>query len=504
MRNPAAYYIAEYRQKSLWEMGEGVPLPKFVYMYIEQIYTNCLAEASYYVESDGEALVIDPIREPEPYLLKAKERGARIKYVLETHFHADFVSGHVDLAEKSGAEIVFGPGAQTGFDAYIAVDGEELALGKLKIRVLHTPGHTGESTCYLLLDENGNENAVFSGDTLFIGDVGRPDLAVKSDLTTQDLAGMLFDSLRNKIMTLPDSVTVYPAHGAGSACGKNISSETFSTIGNQKQTNYALQDMPREQFIKVVTEGIMPAPEYFGIAAGINKNGADELETVYEKALTTLSADQAEQLIAEGALVLDTRSPDEFEIGFIPDSINIGLNGQFAIWAATVLNYNTPLILITEPGKEKEAIQRLARVGLDKISGFLGGGFDAWKNAGKPVDTIESINPEEFISRKENGASILDVRKPGEFEASHIQGAKFITLQDLEQRIAEVPTINPVLLHCAGGYRSMIAASMLKRKGYQNIINVRKGFGGLKSLEGLPLEEGPCPSQKLKAAAGML
>lgn len=472
-------------------------------MYIEQIYTNCLAEASYYVESDGEALVIDPIREPEPYLAKAKERGATIKYVLETHFHADFVSGHVELANKSGATIVYGPGAQTGFDAHIAYDGEELSLGKLKIRVLHTPGHTGESSCYLLLDEQGNENAVFTGDTLFIGDVGRPDLAVKTDLTKEDLAGMLFDSLRNKIMTLPDDVIVYPGHGAGSACGKNISSETFSTIGNQKQTNYALQHMTREQFIQAVTEGIMPAPKYFGIAAGINKSGADQLNNVYAKGLTPLSVSNTELLIAEGALVLDTRTPDDFEKGFIPGAINIGLNGQFAIWAATVLDYTTPLILITDNGKENEAIQRLARVGLDHIKGFVQGGFEAWKEAGKPVDTVQSINPDEFVGHVKNGAKVVDVRKPGEFESSHIQGAKFITLQDLDKRTSELPNDEPVLLHCAGGYRSMIAVSMLKRKGYSNFINVRKGFGGLKNLEGLTFEEGPCPSEKARMAAGI-
>lgn len=472
-------------------------------MYIEQIYTNCLAEASYYVESDGEALVIDPIREPEPYLVKAKERGATIKYVLETHFHADFVSGHVDLAKQTGATIVFGPGAQTGFDAHIAYDGEELTIGKLKIRVLHTPGHTGESTCFLLFDEKGVEHAVFTGDTLFIGDVGRPDLAVKSDLTQYDLAGMLYDSLRNKIMPLADDVMVYPAHGAGSACGKNISSETFSTLGHQKQTNYALQDMTREQFIKVVTEGIMPAPQYFGIAAGINKDGAGELGGVFANGLNGLTLNQVELYISEGAVVLDTRMPDEFEKGFIPNAINIGLNGQFAIWAATVLDYHTPLILVTEIGKEKEAIQRLARVGLDNIKGYLQGGFDTWLQAGKAVDTVNSINPEDFVSHTHAGASILDVRKPGEFESSHIQGAKFITLQDLESRIKEVPADKSVLLHCAGGYRSMIAVSMLKRKGYNNLINVRKGFGGLKSLEGLVLEEGPCPSENARAAAGL-
>ena len=472
-------------------------------MYIEQIYTNCLAEASYYVESDGEALVIDPIREPEPYLEKAMARGAKIKYVLETHFHADFVSGHVELAEKTQATIVFGPSAQTGFDAHIAYDGEEFILGKLKIRVLHTPGHTGESSCYLLLDENGTERAIFTGDTLFIGDVGRPDLAVKTDLTQFDLAGMLYDSLRHKIMTLPDDVTVYPAHGAGSACGKNISSETFSTIGNQKATNYALQDMTREQFITAVTEGIMPAPEYFGIAAGINKKGADELGDVYEKGLEPLSVNAVDELLLEGALVLDTRTPDEFEKGFIPKSINIGLNGQFAIWAATMLDYKTPLILITDFGKEKEAIQRLARVGLDNVKGFIQGGFETWKQAGKPVDTIQSIDPDEFMASVQGGASIVDVRKPGEFESAHIQGAKFVTLQDLEKRMPELPTDKPVLLHCAGGYRSMIALSMLKRNGYTNFINVRKGFGGLKSLDGLVFEEGPCPSERAKVAAGI-
>lgn len=472
-------------------------------MYIEQIYTNCLAEASYYVESDGVALVIDPVREPEPYLAKAAARGADIRYVLETHFHADFVSGHVELADKSGAVIVYGPGAETGFSAHIARDGEELPLGKIKIRVLHTPGHTGESACYLLLDENGKPHAVFTGDTLFIGDVGRPDLAIRSNLTKEDLAGMLFDSLRNKIMTLPDDVTVYPGHGAGSACGKNISSETVSTIGNQKATNYALQPMTREQFVGVVGEGIMPAPEYFGIAAGINKNGAEELAAVLDNGLVSLGVDRTEELVARGACILDTRNPDAFEEGFIPGSVNIGLNGQFAIWAATVLAYDTPLVLLAEEGKEKEAALRLARVGLDNMAGYLSGGFEAWKKAGKAVDTVASIDPEAFGGLHAAGAAVLDVRKPGEFETSHIAGAKFITLQDLEARVAEVPADRPVLLHCAGGYRSMIAASLLKRRGYENLINVRKGFGALKNMPGLVLEEGPCPSEKLRMAAGI-
>lgn len=473
------------------------------HMYIEQIYTNCLAEASYYVESEGEALVIDPIREPEPYLAKARERGARIRYVLETHFHADFVSGHVELAEKSGAEIVYGPGAQTGFDALIARDGQELRIGKLTVRVLHTPGHTPESSCYLLLDENGKEHAVFTGDTLFIGDVGRPDLAVKTDLTKEDLAGLLFDSLREKIMLLPDDVIVYPGHGAGSACGKNISSETTGTIGNQKLTNYALQPMERGQFIQVLSEGILPAPDYFGIAVGINKNGSPELETVFEKALTALDVAAFEKHIASGARVLDTRTPDEFETGFIPGSVNIGLNGQFAIWAATVLDYETPLLIVASEGKEKEAVLRLARVGLDRVAGFLQGGFEVWAAAGKPVDTVNSISPEQFNEELAKGAAILDVRKPGEFESSHIQGAQFITLQDLENRRAEIPTDKPVLVHCAGGYRSMIALSLLKRKGYENLINVRRGFGGLKNLDGLVFEEGPCPTQRARSAAGV-
>lgn len=472
-------------------------------MYIEQIYTNCLAEASYYVESEGEALVIDPVRESAPYLEKAAARGANIKYVLETHFHADFVSGHVELADRAGAQIVFGPGAQTGFDAHIAHHGEELTLGKLKIRVLHTPGHTQESSCYLLLDENGQEQAVFTGDTLFIGDVGRPDLAVKTDLSQNDLAGMLYDSLHTRLLTLPDSVTVYPGHGAGSACGKNISSETVSTIGRQKATNYALQPMSREQFIQVVTEGIMPAPDYFGIAVGLNKKGSPEVDTVFEKGLQPLNVSDVETQIAQGALVLDTRTPDEFEAGFIPGAINIGLNGQFAIWAATMLDYHTPLVLVVSEGKEKEAVLRLARVGLDHIAGFLQGGFEAWKQAGKPVDTVASINPEQFVSEQQKGASILDVRKPGEFESAHIQGAQYLTLQDLENRMQEVPNSHPVLVHCAGGYRSMIAVSLLKRKGFNNLINVRKGFGGLKTLEGLVLEEGPCPTEKARMAAGV-
>lgn len=472
-------------------------------MYIEQIYTNCLAEASYYIESDGEAVVIDPIRESAPYISKAEERGARIKYVLETHFHADFVSGHLELAEKTGAKIVFGPLATTQFDAHIAQDGETLVFGKLRISVLHTPGHTPESSCYLLYDEQQNPHAIFTGDTLFIGDVGRPDLAVKTDLTKEDLAAMLYDSLHGKIMTLPDDVLVYPAHGAGSACGKNISSETFSSLGQQKQTNYALQAMTKEQFVQVLTEGIMPAPDYFGIAAQINKGGAADLEKVMSAALRALDVNELLTKQAEGALVIDTRNPDDFEKGFIPGAISIGLGGQFAIWAATLLDYSTPIILVGDQGKENEAIQRLARVGLDHVAGFLQGGMNAWVEAGKPVDTIASINPDAFLSERAKGAGILDIRKPGEFESSHIQGAQFLTLQELEERMGELDKNKPTLLHCAGGYRSMIALSMLKRKGYTNFTNVRKGFGGLKSLEGIVLEEGPCPTQKARLAAGV-
>lgn len=467
-------------------------------MKIEQIYTGCLAQGAYYIESDGEAAVIDPLRESQPYIERAEKSGAKIKYVLETHFHADFVSGHLDLAKRTGATIVYGPTAQTEFDAHVATDGEELKLGKVTIKVLHTPGHTMESATYLLLDENGKEHCIFSGDTLFIGDVGRPDLAQKAGvLTKEDLAGHLYDSLHNKIMTLPDDVIVYPAHGAGSACGKNMSKETWDTLGNQKRTNYALLAPTKEQFIKEVTDGILPPPAYFGQNVAMNKGTIPALATVKETGLRALSPDELELTVeANDALVLDTRDPQTFKDGFIPRSINIGLGGDFAPWVGTLIpDVNHPLVIVTDEGCEDETVTRLARVGYDNVLGFLKGGFNTWKAAGREVDTIESISADEFCTRVKSGKlNIYDVRRPGEWEAEHLEDAKFTSLQFLNDHLAEFSQTEPCYIHCAGGYRSMIAASMLKARGYHNVIDVAGGFSAIKCTD-LPVTEFTCQSK---------
>lgn len=465
-------------------------------MFLKQIYTNCLSEASYFIESEGEAIVIDPIRESDQYLQLAAERNATIKYIFETHFHADFISGHQELAQKTGAEIIFGPGATTGFQSHTSKDGEIFRFGKLSLTVLHTPGHTPESSCFLLSDENGKNHAIFTGDTLFIGDVGRPDLAVKSDLTQEDLAGMLYDSLKNKILPLGDDVMVYPGHGPGSACGKNIGKETFATLGQQKVTNYALQPMSREVFIKTVTEGILPAPEYFGIAAGLNKNGILTVESLLEQTNDSINLDEFKNLIKNNCLVLDTRTPDAFEKGFIPGSMNIGLNGQFAIWAGTLLNYKKPIVLICDPGKEEETIIRLARVGFENIKGYLEGGFETWRSAGESIATIRSVEPEEIQKMMAKGWKVLDVRKPGEFENGHINNAKTLHLQAFESRINELDKNTPYLVHCAGGYRSMIAASIMAQYGFTNFVNVHKGWSAIQNLQGLDIVAGPCEMEK--------
>ncbi len=448
-------------------------------MYIDQLYTNCLAEAAYYVESNGEAAIIDPIRETEPYLELAKQRGTKIKFIFETHFHADFVSGHIDLAKQTGAEIIYGPLASTDYKVRNVKDGEELKVGNLTIRALHTPGHTPESTCYLLLDESFQEYCIFTGDTLFVGDVGRPDL-LDGKMTKEELAGMMYDSLNNKIKKLSDKVIVYPAHGPGSSCGKSLGPEKQSTIGIQKKTNYALQDKTKEEFIKEVTEGLIAPPAYFFSDAMINKKGYDAIDSVMKKNLKALSVDKFENEISRGAFILDTRIPDEFEKGFVKNSINIGLNGMFAVWAGTVLNINIPMVLVCEVGKEEESVMRLARVGYEKVNGYLDAGFDAWKNAGKSVEFIESIEPVEFASRVNAGGKVLDVRKISETEAGHVKDATVIPLADLRNNFESVKQDEPVMIHCAGGYRSMIAASLMKREGYNNIINVHGGWGKIK------------------------
>ncbi|MCF8460425.1 MAG: MBL fold metallo-hydrolase [Flavobacteriales bacterium] len=462
-------------------------------MKIEQLYTKCLAQGAYYIESEGEVAIIDPLRETEPYLKMAAENNAKIKYIFETHFHADFVSGHVDLAKKTGATIVFGPTAQTGFDSHIATDNEEFKIGKLTIKVLHTPGHTLESSTYLLLDKNGKEHAIFSGDTLFIGDVGRPDLAVKSDLTEKDLAGMLFDSLRNKIMPLPNEVIVYPAHGAGSACGKNMSNETFDTLGHQKEVNYALQNMTKEEFISEVTAGILPPPQYFPKNAMINKSGSESVDEVMAKGNTALGLSEFRMQIKSGALVLDTREAQEFAKGFIPNSLNIGIKGSFAVWLGTVVeNLNQPIVLIADEGTEEEVVLRSSRVGYDNIVGFLDGGFQTWKSAGEKVDSIISISAEEFASRIGERA-ILDVRKPSEFEAEHVEKAQTFPLDFINGKLNTLDKNKEYFIHCAGGYRSMIASSILKANGFNKIVEVAGGMGAILQTNA-PVTAYVCPS----------
>lgn len=444
-------------------------------MYIEQLYTNCLAEAAYYIESEGEAAIIDPLRETEPYLLLAAKRGASIKFVFETHFHADFVSGHIDLSKKVNAPIVYGPQANTHYKVYNAHDGEEFHLGKLIIRVLHTPGHTPESSCFLLLDEKGKEHAVFTGDTLFVGDVGRPDL-LDGVVDQDELAGMLYDSLTHKIKTLPDHVIVYPAHGPGSACGKNIGKETFSTIGEQKKFNYALQPMTRAQFIECVTDGILPPPQYFFEDARINKMGYAPLEQIIQQNTKALDLPEFKKALAAGAILLDTRSADEFEKGFIPGAVNIGLNGQFAVWVGTLIDIRKPLILITEPGKEEETVLRLARVGYENVRGYLKGGAEAWD--GK-LETVTSVTADAVKKEITKGVQVLDVRKPGEWNTSHLKQATFLPLADFPGNLETLDKEKPYIVHCGGGYRSMTAISIMKSKGFKNLVNVYGGFGAM-------------------------
>lgn len=450
-------------------------------MKVEQIYTNCLAEAAYYIESDGEAAIIDPIRETTPYIEKLKNAGAQLKYVFETHFHADFVSGHIDLAKKTGAKIIFGPLAETNYEAKQAKDGEEFAIGKIKIKVLHTPGHTPESSCYLLLDEQGKEYCIFTGDTLFIGDVGRPDL-LDGKMTSAELASMLYDSLNNKIKTLPDDVIVYPAHGAGSACGKNISKESFSTLGEQKKTNYALQNLSREKFIQAVISGLSAPPQYFFKDAMINKNGYENIDEVMKRNTKPLSAEEFKKEILNGTLVLDTRNPDLFEKGFIKGSFNIGLGGQYAIWLGTLIDINQPLVIVAEAGKENESILRAARVGFENVKGFLKDGLAAWIDAGNELEEIHSITPDAFANKIKSGTQyILDVRKPSEYENGHVKDAELFELASLIKKINTLDKKKTYLIHCAGGYRSMIASSILKANGFENILNVYGGFGQIKN-----------------------
>lgn len=462
--------------------------------YIEQMYTGCLAEAAYYIESNGEVAIIDPIRETEPYIQKVKSRNGKIKYIFETHFHADFVSGHLDLAKKTGAKIVYGPTAEPDFDAYIAKDNEEFKVGDITIKVLHTPGHTLESTTYLLIDEDGKERYIFTGDTLFIGDVGRPDLAVKGHLTERELAGLLYESLRNKIMPLPDDIIIYPAHGPGSACGKNIGKETFDTLGNQKKKNWALQNISKEQFIKEATTGLLPPPQYFPKNALLNKSGYESIDAVMEREYIPLSIKEFKEKMETGALVLDTRPSSEFTAAHIPGSINIALDGgPFAVWVGTLIeDLKTPILLISPENREKESIIRLARVGYENCLGYLEGGINTWINAKEKVSNIHQIDAEEFAKRyKAENITVIDVRKPTEYNNARLEKAKNIPLDFIQKHLAEFDKNQQYYIHCAGGYRSVIAASILKKNGIENIIDIKGGFSAI-AQQDIPKIETVC------------
>lgn len=466
-------------------------------MKVEQIYTGCLAQGAYYIQSDGEAAIIDPLRESAPYIERAKNDNVTIKYVFETHFHADFVSGHVDLADKTGAKIIYGPNANPEYDIYSAKDGEVFNIGKVKIKALHTPGHTMESTTYLLLDENDKEQAIFSGDTLFIGDVGRPDLAQKGDITQEDLAGMLYDSLRNKIMTLPDDVVVYPAHGAGSACGKNMSKETSDTLGNQKQTNYALRaDMSKEEFVKEVTDGLLPPPQYFAKNVAMNKSTIKALDKIMERGSIPLEVDTFESMAEhESALVLDTRKPADFEKAHVPNSIFIGIDGGFAPWVgALIKDLEQPIIFVAPEGREEEVVTRLSRVGYDNTLGYLKGGVDAWKNAGKKVETVKSVTAEEFSNTfNSEKIDVLDVRKPGEYASEHVENVPSVPLDYLNESMDKIDENKNYYVYCAGGYRSMIAISILKARGLHSFVNVLGGYNAIKKTD-IPKTDFVCPN----------
>lgn len=470
-------------------------------MQIEQIYTGCLAQGAYYITSNGEAAIIDPLRETQPYLDRLERDNVKLKYVFETHFHADFVSGHIDLSKETGASIIYGPNANPEFEAIIASDGQTFELGKIKFKVLHTPGHTMESSTFLLIDENGKEYAIFSGDTLFIGDVGRPDLAQKAaSMTQEELAGTLYHSLRNKIMTLPDDIIVYPAHGAGSACGKNMSKETISTIGNQKLTNYALRtNMTEAEFIKEVTDDLLPPPAYFGMNVAMNKKGYESFETVLNNGMRAIDVKFFETIADDtGALILDTRKNTEFAKGYIPQSINIGIDGDFAPWVgALIADVNQPIILVTTIGQEEETVTRLSRVGFDHLIGHLKGGFESWLKAGNEIDTINQINATDFEKEVKIGESkIIDVRKESEYSAEHIEEAYSKPLAYINDWIKDINPKEHFFIHCAGGYRSMIAASILQARGFRNFSEIEGGFNAI-SKTNIPKTDFVCQSKTL-------
>ena len=469
-------------------------------MNIEQIYTGCLAQGAYYITSNGEAAIIDPLRETQPYLDRLERDKVKLKYIFETHFHADFVSGHLDLSKKTAAPIVFGPTANPEFDALIAEDNQIFKIGDISIKVLHTPGHTMESTCYLLLDESGKETALFSGDTLFLGDVGRPDLAQKSaDMTQDDLAGILYESLYNKILPLPDDVTVYPAHGAGSACGKNMMKETVDSLGNQKKMNYALNQPSKEAFVKAVTDGLLPPPAYFGMNVAMNKKGYGSFDEALSQGMKAISVADFEAVAeASGALILDTRAAGDFSKGYIPQSISIGLNGDFAPWVGSmIVDVKQPILLVADSGTEEEAVTRLSRVGFDNVVGHLEGGFDAWKKAGKEIDTVNRITAAQFaleVNTEEN--KIIDVRKESEYTAEHVDNAYSKPLASVNDWIKNLNQQEHFYLHCAGGYRSMIAASILQARGYRNFTEVEGGFKAIAETT-VPTTDFVCQSKVL-------
>ena len=461
-------------------------------MYLQQLYTGCLSEAAYFIESNGEAIIIDPLRDTDEYLKLAKEHNAEIKYIFETHFHADFVSGHIDLARETGATIVYGPNTETNFPFHLAKDGENFKIGNVTLEVIHTPGHTIESTCYLLNDESNKPYCLFTGDTLFVGDVGRPDLS-SGNMTREELASIMYDTIQNKIMPLPDEVIVYPAHGAGSSCGKNIGSEASSTIGIQKKVNYALQPQTREEFVKAVITGLNEAPAYFAVNAKINKEGYYSLEEIKKKGLMPLSLTGFKDKINKDVIILDTRNSDDFKEAFIPGSIFIGLEGRFAEWAGSLLSFHQRMILITKPGMEEETIIRLARVGFDNVEGYLNGGFETWRNAGEKTDMIVDVDADELAMDLpfDKNLTVLDVRKPNEFAEGHIKDAMNLNLADMTDLalIAQFEENQNLYIHCAGGYRSLIACSLLKRQGYDNLRNVNGGWAKIKEQKNIKTEK---------------
>ena len=471
-------------------------------MNIEQIYTGCLAQGAYYITSKGEGAIIDPLRETKPYLKKLKDDGVKLKYIFETHFHADFVSGHVDLSEATGASIIYGPNAEPEFDSITAEDEQIFEVGDVKIKVLHTPGHTMESTTYLLIDENGKDHAIFSGDTLFLGDVGRPDLAQKAaNMTQEELAGHLYDSLMTKIMPLADDVIVYPGHGAGSACGKNMSSDTVDTLGNQKEKNYALNQPSKEAFVEAVTDGLLPPPAYFGANVAMNKKGYENVDDVIEKGLTALTPKEFETAAeSTGALVLDTRDSGDFSKGFVPRSVSIGIDGSFAPWVGAMIgDVKQPILLVAEEGREEEVLIRLSRVGFDNVIGFLKGGFEAWKNDGREIDQVDRISPKEFENRFKAGKdTVYDVRKESEWSAEHVEESYSRPLSNINEWMKDINPDEHFYVHCAGGYRSMIASSILQSRGFHNFSEIEGGFDAI-SKTNVPKTDFVCQSKVMKS-----